>query len=433
MKSYELQQRRSVVKNYAGWTCVALAGILGGCGKAEPPAPQPKEAAAPKPRVTVTHPVRRDILHAFSRPGYIEAYEQTPIYAKIPGYVQSVNVDIGDSVDPKGKPLAELWVPEMWVELEQKEALVKQANANLKSAEAKVKAADAGVLRAVADVKHWDLEQRRLTKLVEKGTVDQQTVDANEAQLEASRAAEAEARAQVTKALADEGVARQNVKVAEANRDYVNAMLKYAKLQAPYVGKVIAKPVNKGDFVQPAAGSGSKGAALFVLARTDRGVRAFVDVPEGLAPWITEKTRAFIHPRALPGVEVEGRVTRSAWALDPNSRTLRTEVDVKEPGPLRPGLFATITLETMRSKVWALPVSAVEVKENEVYCFRVVNNKLVKTPVQTGLSDGKHVEVIRFQNRKGHKKNWMDFTGEETVVRQVSEQLNDGQEVHLKD
>jgi multidrug resistance efflux pump len=419
---------------YLLWIGALVVLVAAGCGKSENSRPEPKAATAPKPTVTVIHPQRRDIHHSLSRPGYIEAYEHTAIYAKIPGYVNKVNVDSGDKVDPNGKPLAELSVPEMWVELAQKDALVKQARAYLKSAQAKVKAAQAGVLRAQADVKHWDLEQRRLTKLVAKGSVDQQTLDANEAQLEASRAAEAEAQAQVIRAEADEGVAQQNIKVAEANKDYVTALLGYARLTAPYTGVVVKRIVNKGDFVQPAAGSGAKGEALFVLARTDMGVRAFVDVPEPVAPWINEKTKAFIYPRALPGVEVEGQVTRSAWALDPNARTLRTEVHVKVPGALRPGMFATITLKTFRSNIWTLPVSAVVVKDNDVYCLRVIEGKVVRTPVQVGLNDGKRFEVLRIQiksARAGEKKVWTNFTGKEPIIEQVSDQLSDGEEVRV--
>jgi multidrug resistance efflux pump len=406
--------------------------VAAGCGKSENSRPAPKAAAAPKPTVAVIRPQRHNIGYSFSRPGYIEAYEHTAIYAKIPGYVDKVNVDSGDKVDPKGKPLAELSVPEMWVELAQKDALVKQAGANLNSAQAKVKAAQAGVLRAQADVKHWDLEQRRLARLVAKGSLDQQNLDANTTQLEASRAAEAEARAQVIKAEADVGVAQQNVKVAEANKDYVATLLQYARLTAPYTGVVVKRIVNTGDFVQPAAGSGTKGEPLFVLARTDMGLRAFVDVPEAAAPWITEKTKALIHPRALPGVEVEGQVTRSAWALDPNARTLRTEVHVKEPGELRPGMFATITLKTFRPNVWTLPVSAVVVKDSDVYCLRVIEGKVVRTPVQAGLNDGKRIEVLRIQikpDREGEKKVWADFTGKEPIIQQVSDQLTDGEEV----
>src|SRR5262249_3995421 len=142
-----------------------------------------------------------------------------------------------------------------------------------------------------------------------------------------------------------------------------------------------------------------------------------------------EKTRAFIHPHALPGTEVEGQVTRSAWALDPSSRTLRTEVDVKEPGQLRPGMFASITLNTFRPNVWTLPVSAVEVKDGDVYCFQVAQGRLLKTPIQTGLSDGKWIEVLKIQHGKGDKTTWADFTGQEPIVHQVSDQLSDGQEV----
>src|SRR5438132_5328604 len=89
---------------------------------------------------------RSNVRRLIERPGYdIEAYERTPLYAKIAGYVLKWNFDIGDSVH-KDDILAELYIPEMDVELAQKRAAVRQASAEIKQA-------DAAVLRAQAELK----------------------------------------------------------------------------------------------------------------------------------------------------------------------------------------------------------------------------------------------------------------------------------------
>jgi HlyD family secretion protein len=289
-----------------------------------------------------------------------------------------------------------------------------------------VKAAQAGLLRAQADIRRWEVEQIRQAKMVRSGTIDRQSLDATEAQLETSKAAEAEVQAQVAKAQADVKVAENDIKVAEANKDYVAAMLQYIKVTAPYTGVVIKRNVNKGDFVQPAAGSGSRGEPLFVVARTDRGMRIFVDVPEAAATSIKEQTTAMIRvPRALPGFEVEGQVARSAWALDPKSRTLRTEIDVPKPGKLRQGMYAYVTLTTEHNKVWTLPASAVVQKDNEVYCFQVEKGRVVKTPLQIGLSNGQRIEVLKKKSTMGHGK-WIDLNGKERIVRGNVDHIKDG-------
>src|SRR4051812_9628103 len=109
---------------------LVLFGLAAGCNR--PAASPPAEATAPAATtVSVTRPARKTVRHSIEQPGYnVEAFQQTPLFAKIAGYVEKVNADIGDRVT-KGQVLAELSVPEMTVELKQKEAAVLQAEAEV--------------------------------------------------------------------------------------------------------------------------------------------------------------------------------------------------------------------------------------------------------------------------------------------------------------
>src|SRR5438128_2056972 len=93
--------------------------LLSGCNK--PAASLPEDAANPEPStattVKVVHPERKTMTLKIEQPGHVEAFEATPIYAKIAGYVRAVNVDIADPVDEQ-KVLVELDVPEMVAEAE---------------------------------------------------------------------------------------------------------------------------------------------------------------------------------------------------------------------------------------------------------------------------------------------------------------------------
>src|SRR5262249_47953384 len=122
-------QRRIVLASLMTATGLVLAATSG-CSK--PPPESPTAAAeAQTPAVTVVKPQRRTVRYPIRQPGYtIEAFQQTPVYAKVAGYVGKVNFDIGDRVR-KDEVLAELSVPEMHVELRQKDALVKQADAEV--------------------------------------------------------------------------------------------------------------------------------------------------------------------------------------------------------------------------------------------------------------------------------------------------------------
>src|SRR5260370_41075811 len=115
---------------------MVLLSTVCGCNR-QPAAAPDQAAAAPKtPEVKVVRPEKKDVRRPIERPGYnIEAYERTPLYAKIAGYVRKWNVDIGDHVR-KDDILAELYIPEMEVELKQKDAGVGQAAAEIKQADA---------------------------------------------------------------------------------------------------------------------------------------------------------------------------------------------------------------------------------------------------------------------------------------------------------
>jgi len=119
--------------------------------------PQPS-AASSVDRVTAARPERKTLKLYTSQPGRIEAFEETPLFPKVSGYVESVLVDIGDLVK-KDQVLVKLWIPEMQDEREQKEALVAQAEAEVKQAEAAVQVAKAVGARVVAvDIAPWKLE-----------------------------------------------------------------------------------------------------------------------------------------------------------------------------------------------------------------------------------------------------------------------------------
>jgi multidrug efflux pump subunit AcrA (membrane-fusion protein) len=139
------------------------------------------------PEVTLVKAETRNILRTVGQPGFVEAYEQTSIFSKIPGFIEKWNVDIGDKVK-KNQVLATLFVPELVEEygfkqatvvldkvlVEQAERLVDSADGTLKAAIAKVTKAKADVGKFDADVVRWQSEVKRLTGLVAQRVVDQQ-------------------------------------------------------------------------------------------------------------------------------------------------------------------------------------------------------------------------------------------------------------------
>src|SRR5205085_12667815 len=132
----------------------------------------------------------------------------------------------------------------------------------------------------------------------------------------------AAAEADVQAAEANRAVAAAQVHVAEAEAQRLEALLRYTKIVAPFDGVVTRRLVNRGDLVQ--AATASRTMPLFTVQRIDT-VRVFCEVPENAAAHVAKGAPAAVKVYALDGKTIEGKVTRFAAALNPETRTMRTE------------------------------------------------------------------------------------------------------------
>jgi multidrug efflux pump subunit AcrA (membrane-fusion protein) len=438
---------------------VGLTGVLfavtSGCQQAvsDPP---PVTEEQPKRSVTVVKPERKTIRRQVEQPGFIQAYERTPIVSKIPGYVLKWNVDIGDPIH-KGDVLAELWVPELVSELKLKEEQVQQAHkalamarAQVLTAKARVQEAEAGVTRAEATHNYWKSQSERFTRLVADSVLDKQTREETLNQFRSAAAALSEARAKVESARAwqlEKESARDkaevDIRAADADRRRQADLVGYATLTAPYEGVVTQMSINTRQFVQPA--TGNQADVLYVVERTDK-VRVFVSVPETDASWVHAGAAATVRVQALEGQEFKGEVTRTSWSLNRTTRTLLAEVDlpnpeVPKPGRrLRPGLYAYATVEAEWRDVLTLPASAV-VTEGDVnvgyqsFCYRVEGGRVKRTPLEIGARNEQLVEVLKKRVptvSADEGPRWEPFTGAEEVVGGDLAGLKDGEPVEAK-
>jgi RND family efflux transporter MFP subunit len=419
----------------------------------------------------VVHAQYRTVKRTVEQPGVISAYERTALYAKVSGFVAKWNVDIGDRVK-KGATLIELTAPELVAQHEQMQAqvvldqaMVQQSQKqhlvsqrNVTAATEMVAQARADVNRYHADVQRWQSEVDRLTSLVSEKVVDQQVLDETRRQLQSSQAALEASRAAVKtrdaqrlaaeatteRTETDISAAQARVKVAEADERRLAALVDYLTITAPYDGVVFARNVNLGDFVTPAAGdpsqsvfalgvSPSRATPLYVLNRIDP-VLFIVGVPEADSAHVAAGTPARVRVPALANHEFDARVTRTAWALNSTSRTLMAEIDLPNPkAKFLPGMYAYGSVFIERADVRALPVSSVTQIGNQTYCYLAVDGKAVRTPVQTGVSDGSWVEVAGHLVRGAGSApgTWVPFDGSEVVIDGDLSLISDGQPVKV--
>ena len=235
------------VRETSAWRSSALALLLAaGCGHCRPGGESAsRKAAGAKSEegktagIRVVQPERRDIRMTVVQPGTIQAFEVTPIYSRISGYVEKYRYNIGDRVKA-GDVLLDMWIPDLVEQHAQKAAAVKRAEvqirvtesalraaeAKLETAKARIVSAEAGVKRAQASYTRWESEYKRLETLVNQRVLDVQVRDETYRQFEEAAAARDQADAMVSEtnsardqAIADRDRARVDVEAARADLD----------------------------------------------------------------------------------------------------------------------------------------------------------------------------------------------------------------------
>ena len=249
--------------------------------------------------VSVIHPQSGAPNSDLALPGTIQAFSDSPIYARTNGYVAHWYADIGTHVR-QGQLLAVIESPEVDQELSQARASLGQVQANLTLA---------------------GITATRYRGLIGTNAVSQQDVDQNNQNLEAQKA---------------------SLQAADANVSRLQQMQGFERVVAPFDGIITQRKTDIGDLVN--AGNGGTTFELFRISKIDT-VRIFVSVPETYSEQIANGQKATLELTALPGKQFQGDVIRSSHAIDTASHTLLTEIDVSNPtGQLMPGAYAEVHL-----------------------------------------------------------------------------------------
>jgi HlyD family secretion protein len=449
--------------------CLLAVLAVPGCGHKEK---SHYSSVSKPPSVRIIQPEVRKIVRIIGQPSFIEAFERTSVYPKLTGYIEKWNVDIGDKLK-KGEVLATLFVPELVEDFGTKKAtvkldeervdlarkLVEVADADVKAAEARLVEAKAILAKYQAEVDRWDMEVKRLTNEVKRGVVDPQILlestnqwkssvasrDAAKATIAKAEAELLSKRATLAKAKVDVSVAQADLAVATSEARRIEAWVGYITLTAPYDGVVVARNANTGDFVIPSAGDptamarapymapGGTAAPIYVVDRTDV-VRIFVDVPERDANYVHIGTKAIVLAQAYRDELIPGAVTRTSWALNVKSRTLRAEIDLPNPGSeLLPGMYAYAKVIIERPGARALPVSALTYSGEKTFCWTYKDGHAKRTEIRTGISDGEWIEVTNLQRASASKTDhpWVPVNGSEQVILGDLSILADGAPVEV--
>lgn len=323
---------------------IAIAGILPRLRDRKELRQQTSELAAPT--VLVAAPQLGAPSEELVLPGNIFAYVDSPIYARTSGYLRKWYFDIGAHVR-KGQLLAEIESPEVDQQLAQ---------------------ARADLLTAEANAKYAQMTASRYQDLVKSNAVSRQDTENFTTQAAATNT---------------------QVKSALANVQRLEQLVSFEKIYAPFDGVVTARGVDIGQLIDAGANK-----ELFHLS-DEHILRVYVNVPQLYSLACKPGVTADLTFVEYPGRTFQGRIVRTAKAIDPTSRTLLVEVDVdNRSGDLVPGAYAQVHFK-LQSPVRSLivPVPALLFRSEGLRVAIVQDNKARLVPITIGRDDGRVVEV----------------------------------------
>jgi RND family efflux transporter MFP subunit len=358
-------------------------------------------------QVSVAPPKRSDGPIDLVLPSNIQAIEEATIYARTNGYVRERYVDIGSLVTP-GKVLAQIDTPELDQELSQARAALAQtrsalaqARASYTQAQANLSQSRAGLEQSKANESFAKVTAERFGKLERDELVAHQDADEKRTALAAASATTAVSQANVAAMEANLGAleasveaARATVAASEANVQRLLALQSFQKVEAPFAGIITARGIDRGALIT--SGSGNGATWMFRIAHVEN-LRIFVNVPQTFVRSITPGHEAQVLVPEFPTRPFVGKIASTAGALDPTSRTLLTEVRLKnDDHALMPGMYAQVKFSLVPADtVWVIPATTVIARSAGPQVVDVRRDGTVHyLAVQLGRDFGQTVEVV---------------------------------------
>jgi len=372
-----------------------------------------KEEESSLPVVNVTKVKKSAPSSELLLPGNITPLTEAYIYARAAGYVKRRYVDIGDRVR-QGQLMAEIEAPDLDQQVIQGRASLQQTRANLGQTQASLEQSQSQQRLTGVTLGRWKT-------LVSRGVLSQQEGDQKQADYD-------NAAALVHVAEANVRAAQDNVRASEANVARLVELQSFKFIRAPFTAVVTSRSVDTGSLISPTgagqgnpnvgsnANGGNTSGELFRVAQIGR-LRILVNVPQSFAPAIHLGLAANVTLQEMSRRKVVGNVTRTSNSLDPNTRTLLTEVQVdNRDGTLLPGMYVQLQFVSERADPPILiPGDSLVVRSKGPEVATVgQDNKVHFVPVTVGRDYGTDIEVTS------------GLTGGERVVVNISDDVQEG-------
>jgi len=377
MKSHHKPSMRSRACSFAA--VLLVCGVASGCGSSSKSAASSE--TAPIAPVVMAH--RQGLSSQLSIAAEFQPYQEVNVYAKVSGYIQTLQVDWGTHVK-QGQLLAVLEIPELQQQLQQDEANVKKSEQDLERAKEEL-------TRTTSAYKVAHLTYTRLADVQKSRPelVAQEEIDVAEGK-------DLEANASVSSAKDALAGSEQELAAAKAALEKDRALFSYSRITAPFDGVVTEIDAYTGALL-PAGTSSNKGDQSLCHLSQINQLRLVIPVPEravaDLRVGESVTVRVSSSNRAFPG-----KVSLFSDQIDQQTRTMHTEVVVPNPkSEIVPGMYATveIPLHTVQSAL-TVPVQAVQSSGEDRGTVLVVgsDNRIDRRDVTTGVQSATDVQIL---------------------------------------
>jgi membrane fusion protein, multidrug efflux system len=333
----------------------------------------------------VTEVVSLELNRQLRLPGELQPFQDVAIYAKVPGFVESIYVDRG-SVVRSGHLLARLRAPELDAQRGEAEARSRAAQSQRVEAAARVNSARAQRLEAEAKLAAEEATYQRLKSAsATPGAVAGNDVEVSLRSVEAGRARvqlwgenEKAAQAQL------KAIEENERALGEAARSSQNIEA-YLRITAPFQGVITERNAHSGSLAGTAGGQSA--SPMLRLQQVSR-LRLVVAVPESEVTGVTSGTKVNFTVPAMPGEQFTGVVRRISHALDAKTRTMPVELDVNNSsGKLAPGMFPEVMWPARRPRPSLfVPPAAVATTTERTFVIRVREGQVEWVDVKRGVA-----------------------------------------------
>jgi RND family efflux transporter MFP subunit len=374
-----------------------IAAALAGCGSSGDKA----RADANAPVVPVVKVERKNLDSQLSIASEFQPFQDVFVYAKVSGYIQKLYVDWGTHVK-QGQLLAVLEIPELQQQIQQDEASVKKSEQDLSRAQEELTRSQSAYNVAQLTYSRLADVQKSRPELVAQEEID------------VAQGKDLEANANVSAAKDSLAAGSDELAASRAALEKDRALFAYARMTAPFDGVVTEMDAYTGALL-PAGTSSNKGDQALCHLSQNNLLRLVIPVPERVVATIQDGQTVDVRVSGL-NKDFNGKIVRFSDSIDPQTRTMRTEVDVENPKyEIVPGMYATVVLPLQTARnVLTLPIQAVRISgETQGHVLLLgPDNKLQDRDVTIGTQGATLVEIA-----SGLNENDSVVFGEQTQYR----------------